>query len=434
MCMVTEPARRTKVFLCSVILIIFCIFFQITPLLANSLDSLDDFFERHSVPMLWIEPASGVIVAANPAAQTFYGYEAEEFRQLLISDINTLSSEQIAEERAHAASEGRNYFIFRHRLANGEVRTVEVYSHPYQRGDRQLLLSMVQDITPGRNLSYGMWHYQDRLEELVEQQTEDLLQRSRQILFLLVFGLAITSTVIFALVFVMRKRHKAETDARYFKSMADNALFGHVVNDLKGYVLYVNDYFARVHGFSPDELIGQHVSIFHNHEQRHAVNKVFDELELKGYFPPTEIWHYSRDGHTFPMLMSGMVMKGEGDDPDYIASAAIDLTEQYAEQMDHEKSLTQAKEIAEKASKAKSEFLANMSHEIRTPLNAVIGLSELQLNEPMSASMRQRIEQIHRSGSLLLGIINDLLDFSKIEAGKMTTENTVFKLGDVLEH
>ena len=431
MCIVTGLARRTPRYVCLILLILFCLFFQINPLLA---DSLDDFFERHSVPMLWIEPASGVIVDANPAAEAFYGYQPEDFKQLLISDINTLSPEQIAEERAYAASEGRNYFIFRHRLANGEVRTVEVYSHPYQRGDRQLLLSMVQDITPGRNLSYGMWHYQDRLEALVEQQTEDLLHRSRQIVFLLVFSLAITFTIIFALVFVMRKRHKAETDARHFKSMADNALFGHVVNDLKGNVIYVNDYFARVHGFKPEELIGQHISVFHNHEQRQAVNKVFDELDLKGYFPPTEIWHYSREGHTFPMLMSGMVMKGEGEDPDYIASAAIDLSEQYAEQTQHEKSLLEAKDVAEKASKAKSEFLANMSHEIRTPLNAVIGLSELQLNEPMSAGMRQRIEQIHRSGSLLLGIINDLLDFSKIEAGKMTTENTIFKLGDVLEH
>lgn len=397
-------------------------------------NTLDEFFERHGVPMLWIEPNSGRIVGANPAAQAFYGFDRAVLQQMYITDINMLSPEQIAHERAVAASEGRNYFIFRHQVADGEIRTVEVYSHPYAIDGRQLLLSVIKDITPGRNLSYGMWHYQDRLEEMVESQTQALLQRNREILFLLVVGLTATSSIIFALVFVMRKRRQAEQEAKRFKSMADNALFGHVVNDLKGNIIYVNQYFARVHGFKPDELVGQHVSIFHTHEQRNALNKVFDELDLKGYFPPTEIWHAARDGHLFPMLMSGMVMKGESDDLDYIASAAIDLSEQYKEQQQHEQCLIEAKETAEKASKAKSEFLANMSHEIRTPLNAIIGLSELQLNEPMSPNMRQRIEQIHRSGGLLLGIINDLLDFSKIEAGKMQTEKAIFNLAEVVEH
>lgn len=416
---------------CIVLSSFICLFL---PIQTVSADNLDEFFDRHAVPMLWIEPETGEIVDANPAAQSFYQYSREQLQKMRISDINMLSDEQISQERDQAAAEGRNYFIFRHRLANGDERTVEVFSHPYLRGERQLLLSIVKDITPIRDLSLGMWHYQDRLEEMVEQQTQALIKRSREILFLLIVGLVITSTIIFALIFVMRKRRKAEHDAKRFKLMADNALFGHVVNDLKGNIIYVNEYFAKVHGFKPDDLIEQHVSIFHTHEQRHAVNKVFEELDLKGFFPPTEIWHTTREGHLFPMLMSGMVMKGEDDEPDYIASAAIDLSEQYNEQKQYETSLLEAKEIAEKANKAKSEFLANMSHEIRTPLNAVIGLSELQLNEPMSASMRQRIEQIHRSGGLLLGIINDLLDFSKIEAGKMQTEKALFKLGDVVEH
>ena len=426
-----EVIRYTTRFMCLSFCIFICLTFNINTVIA---DSLEDFFERHSIPMLWIDPENGVIVDANQAAQDFYQHSREQLQKKRISDINMLSPDQISAEREQAAREGRNYFIFRHRLADGEERTVEVISHPYERGGRQLLLSVINDITEARNLSLGMWHYQDRLEELVAQQTDALTQRSRAILFLLMTGLIITSTIIFALVFMMRKRRKAEQDAKHFKAMADKALFGHVVNDLKGNVIYVNEYFAQVHGFTPNELIGQHVSIFHTDEQRHVVNKVFDELDLKGYFPPTEIWHVTREGHQFPMLMSGIVMKGEVGQPDYIASAAIDLSQQYSEQKHYQLSLLEAKEIAEKASKAKSEFLANMSHEIRTPLNAVMGLSELQLNEPMTASMRQRIEQIHRSGGLLLGIINDLLDFSKIEAGKMKTEKVVFKLGDVIEH
>ncbi|MDR2019651.1 MAG: response regulator [Treponema sp.] len=76
-----------------------------------------------------------------------------------------------------------------------------------------------------------------------------------------------------------------------------------------------------------------------------------------------------------------------------------------------------AKEAAEAASKAKSVFLATMSHEIRTPLNAILGLSEIQLQNDLPENARSDLEKIYNSGSTLLGIINDILDISKIEAG-----------------
>ncbi|WP_416885517.1 response regulator [Marinospirillum sp.] len=96
--------------------------------------------------------------------------------------------------------------------------------------------------------------------------------------------------------------------------------------------------------------------------------------------------------------------------------------------------LRTAKEQAEEASQAKSQFLANMSHEIRTPLNAILGLTELQLEEKMNFKSRQRLEQVMRSGRLLLGIVNDLLDFSKIETGHLTLEEAPFDLEDITGH
>jgi signal transduction histidine kinase/ActR/RegA family two-component response regulator len=73
---------------------------------------------------------------------------------------------------------------------------------------------------------------------------------------------------------------------------------------------------------------------------------------------------------------------------------------------------------AESASRAKSEFLAHMSHEIRTPLNAIIGFSEVELQKRPAGETGNNLEKINDSGSILLGIINNLLDISKIESGR----------------
>ncbi|MDR2020814.1 MAG: response regulator [Treponema sp.] len=72
---------------------------------------------------------------------------------------------------------------------------------------------------------------------------------------------------------------------------------------------------------------------------------------------------------------------------------------------------------ADEASRYKSDFLANMSHEIRTPLNAIIGMSELALQDPSGPALPEYLANIRQAGSNLLSIINDVLDLSKIEAG-----------------
>jgi PAS domain S-box-containing protein len=97
--------------------------------------------------MLLIEPETGDIINANPAACAYYGYSHEEITHLKITDINQLSREQVFEEMGRAKREQRNQFFFRHRLANGEVREVEVYSGPIEFHGKTFLYSIVHDIT-----------------------------------------------------------------------------------------------------------------------------------------------------------------------------------------------------------------------------------------------------------------------------------------------
>lgn len=88
---------------------------------------------------------------------------------------------------------------------------------------------------------------------------------------------------------------------------------------------------------------------------------------------------------------------------------------------------------AEEASMAKSLFLANMSHEIRTPLTAILGFSELLMNDETTDSEKERfMEIIKRSGHNLSTVINDILDLSKIEANQLSINKSVFSLSQLI--
>jgi PAS domain S-box-containing protein len=139
-----------------------------------------------------------------------------------------------------------------------------------------------------------------------------------------------------------------------------------------------------------------------------------------------------RDGAYRWVLSRGIAVRDTNGLPIRFLGSRTDITELKRAM----KELHQAKEAAESANRAKDEFLANVSHELRTPMNAILGMTELALDTPLTEDQRQCLKTVKSAADGLLVILNDLLDFAKIEAGKMELAPEGFSLrsavGDTL--
>ncbi len=243
---------------------------------------------------------------------------------------------------------------------------------------------------------------------------------------------------------------------------------GHAIisTDNEGIIQIFNPAAEAMLGYSADEVIGQCTPLlFHDPEELHARAQAISNETGTRFPSPHELfsylfstpanqmdWTYIRkDGTRIPVLLSlSALTDADGTVQGYMGVAS-DISEQkrveqeirdakdelerangqLAAALEHTQRLALA---AKQATAAKSEFLANMSHEIRTPMTAILGYTDL-LIEQDEATGRPRcdaLQTIRRNGLHLLDIINDILDLSKIEAGRMEIERVDVPLWPLL--
>lgn len=108
---------------------------------------LQAMFDNHAAAMLLINPVTGKIDDANPAACNFYGYTKEEILKMPINDLHVLPAEEVDRQRLLAVQAEQGYFLFPHRLKNGETKLVDVCASPVPHNGETKLFSIIFDVT-----------------------------------------------------------------------------------------------------------------------------------------------------------------------------------------------------------------------------------------------------------------------------------------------
>ncbi|HWA49970.1 MAG TPA: PAS domain S-box protein [Dongiaceae bacterium] len=196
----------------------------------------------------------------------------------------------------------------------------------------------------------------------------------------------------------------------------------------------------RIFGYSAAEMVGHTLDrllpdrVSDRHRQ-HMANYLADGPSSRSMGDWRTIRGKCADGRVIPLAINISKMTIGGKSSMTAVLRDMSLVQQQEEEMhrllkDREFAVSRA----EAANKAKSSFLAVMSHELRTPLNAIIGFSEVMQREllgPIGTAYQEYVADIHRSGDLLLRIINSILDLSRIESGKLELRIERMTLADI---
>ncbi len=205
------------------------------------------------------------------------------------------------------------------------------------------------------------------------------------------------------------ERKQAEKELLKFKTAVEQSADGVAMADMSGNILFINDAWAEMHGYTSDEVRGLHLSVFHNKEQVENHVTPFNENLIAKGSNQGEVGHTRKDGTTFLTYMATTILKGAGGEPFGMLAIARDITEH--------KKIEEAlrRQASERA--AVDAFTNSVSHDMQAPLRRIEGFSEALLEEcpdELSELARDYLERITRQIDSMKVRTDALLELSRV--------------------
>jgi len=319
--------------------------------LQESQERYHAIFEQAVDSILLVDPDTGAFLEFNDRAHQSRGYTREEFERLTIPDIEvTESAEEVAGHLNEIVRHGSDSFETKHRTKAGEIRDIQVNSKTITVCGRKIVQSIWHDITDRVRTEEALKHAHDELERRVQARTAALQAANRQLRL------------------EIAERERAERQLRLLSSAVAQSKEGVAVSDLDGRLLFANESFAAMHGYRAEEVVGEHLSIFHVPEQIAAVEAANRQIHERGHFHG-EIWHARRDGTVFPSMMHSSLLHDQAGRPTGMIGTMRDISDRKRTEealRESEKRRAGAEKLA-----ATGRLAARVAHEINNPLAGI---------------------------------------------------------------
>jgi len=225
------------------------------------------------------------------------------------------------------------------------------------------------------------------------------------------------------------ERKQAEEKLRILSRAVEQSPSSIIITNTEGEIDYVNTKFAKLTGYSPEEVLGQNPRILKSGEMPSDYYQEMWQNLMLGKEWYGEFLNRKKSGELFWELASiSPIFDTNGTITHFLA-----VKEDITDRKQTEEELLNAKEKAEESNRLKTEFLHNMSHEIRTPMNGIMGFSEM-LDDPDISPENQKLylKFIVNSSTQLLRIIDDIIEISKLATKQVKVVKERVSLNDLL--